>query len=130
MILDTSFVIAAERETRRKKPGPADAFLARHADKKMAITFTVSGELACGRTASSRTSWGILVRPYQILPWESAISWEYGSIFRELSERGLMIGTNDLWIAATARFHNSTLVTANSKEFCRVEGLEVIDFTK
>lgn len=130
MILDTSFVIAAEREARRKKPGPADAFLTRYADREMAITFTVSGELACVRSAASRTTWGLLVRPYRILPWEPAISWQYGEIFRDLSDRGELIGSNDLWIAATARFHNQPIVTANSREFRRVKGLEVIDFTE
>ena len=36
-----------------------------------------------------------------------------------------MIGQNDLWIAAHARTLNATLVTANEREFRRVEGLAV-----
>jgi tRNA(fMet)-specific endonuclease VapC len=126
IILDTSFVIAVEREAKRKRSDKADAFLEAHASDTMFITFTVAGELACG--ASAHTAWRRLCQPYAVLPWSMEISWEYGEIYRELSAAGTLIGTNDLWIAATARFHGMPLVTANHADFSRVAGLEVLAF--
>ncbi|MBE3109719.1 MAG: hypothetical protein IMZ46_04255, partial [Acidobacteria bacterium] len=43
-----------------------------------------------------------------------------------LSERP--IGPNDLLIAPTARAHDATLVTRNTREFCRVVGLKIDDW--
>lgn len=128
LILDTSFVILAEREARRGVPGRADTFLARRTDETLFITFTTVGELACGQSASARSDWERLCRPYPVLPWTSEIAWQYGEIYRALAAKGQLIGTNDLWIAATALAHAFALVTSNQAEFSRVPGLTVEDF--
>jgi len=125
LILDTNFVIAVEREARRNVPGPADAFLEEYFSESLYITFTVAGELACGRSANARRDWEILCRPYPILPWTMEIAWHYGEIYRALAASGQLIGTNDLWIAATAVAHGHAVVTNNHAEFSRVPGLEV-----
>lgn len=49
----------------------------------------------------------------------------YGSMRASLERKGMMIGNNDLWIAAHARAAGLALVTSNVREFSRVEGLEV-----
>jgi predicted nucleic acid-binding protein len=41
---------------------------------------------------------------------------------------GLILGTNDLWIAASALVHGMPVVTENRNEFRRVPGLEVIEY--
>jgi len=128
LILDTSFVITAEREAKRCAPGHADSFLSRRPDEMFFISFTVAGELACGRSATERRDWERLCRPYPILPWTMNIAWHYGEIYRALAEKGQLIGTNDLWIAATALSHNYGLVTLNQQEFRRVPGLLVEPF--
>jgi tRNA(fMet)-specific endonuclease VapC len=128
LILDTNFIIAAEREARRGAKGPADAFLAAHAGEMVLINFTIAGELACGQSAARRRDWESLCRPYPIIPWSPEIAWEYGEIYRHLSSSGQLIGTNDLWIAATARQTGHTLVTNNLAEFQRVPGLDVLAF--
>lgn len=128
LILDSNFVIAAEREARRGTPGSADAYLARHLKETLFITFTVAGELACGRSASERRNWEQLCRPYPILPWTTEVAWHYGGIYRMLAATGPLIGTNDLWIAATALAYNCGLVTNNHHEFRRVPGLVVETF--
>ena len=128
LILDTSFVISAEREARRATPGRIDAFLAQKADETLFITFTTAGELACGQSASARGDWERLCRPYPILPWSSEIAWRYGEIYRHLAARGQLIGANDMWIAATALAHGYGLVTSNRDEFGRVPGLVVEGF--
>ena len=48
-----------------------------------------------------------------------------GNIRADLERKGIIIGVNDLHIAAHARSHGLTLVTNNVREFERVEGLRV-----
>ena len=128
LILDTSFVVVAEREGRRGVPGAADAFLAARADETFAITFTVAGELACGRPASALRDWKRLCRPCPVLPWTMDVAWQYGEIYRQLQSTGTLIGANDMWIAATALVHGMGVVSRNISEFQRVAGLTVVPF--
>jgi len=128
LILDTNFIITAEREAKRDIVGRADAFFANHPEESFFITFTVASELACGKSASARTQWHRLCRPYAILPWSIDVSWQYGELYRLFAEKGTLIGTNDLWIAATALVHDMGVVTNNRNEFARVPDLEVIEF--
>ena len=128
MILDTNFVVAAEREARRGIPGAADDFLGRHPTEAFYLTFTVVGELACGQSASFRSDWQRLCQPYVVLPWSLEVSWQYGEIYRALQARGQLIGGNDMWIAATALVHAMPVVTNNTTEFGRVPGLQVVGF--
>lgn len=74
-ILDTEFVIALERERKTKRDGPAKCFLGQHASDRFFITFTVAGELACGRSADAKQAWQRLCRPFFIIPWNPEISW-------------------------------------------------------
>ena len=63
----------------------------------------------------------------QGLPETAAES--YGAIRAELERQGEMIGNNDLWIAAHAKAAGLTLVTNNEREFRRVRGLRVQNWT-
>jgi tRNA(fMet)-specific endonuclease VapC len=63
-----------------------------------------------------------------VLPWTVEICWQYGELYRLLAGKGTLIGTNDLWIAATALVHGMGVVTANLGEFGRVPGLELIGY--
>ena len=47
-----------------------------------------------------------------------------------LEARGMVIGPMDLLIAGTALSTGATLVTANTREFSRVTGLRLIDWTR
>lgn len=47
----------------------------------------------------------------------------YGDIRSKLEKAGTPIGPNDLMIAAIALAQNRILVTHNTKEFNRIEGL-------
>nr|WP_313926620.1 hypothetical protein [Anabaena sp. FACHB-1237] len=46
----------------------------------------------------------------------------------QLANIGTPIGYNDLLIASIALSHNLILVTHNTKEFLRVEGLKIEDW--
>ena len=49
----------------------------------------------------------------------------HSRLWADLARAGSMIGAHDLQIAATAIAHNLELVTANVREFGRIEGLVV-----
>jgi len=128
LILDTEFVIALERERKRKQEGPAKCFLRQHVQDHFFITFTVAGELACGRSVAAKQAWQRLCRPFFILPWNAEISWIYGENFRQLQASGNLIGSNDLWIAATALTRKATLVSNNLRDFRRIPELEIVGY--
>jgi tRNA(fMet)-specific endonuclease VapC len=68
------------------------------------------------------------VRLFEVLPLIEETARRYATITRVLREQGQLIGTNDLWIAASALEHGETLVTRNLNEFRRIPGLSVTDF--
>lgn len=63
------------------------------------------------------------------LPLPEGAAETYGVLRAELESKGEMIGNNDLWIAAHALAVGLTLVTNNEKEFRRVHGLRVQNWT-
>lgn len=128
LILDTNVIITAEREAKRGVTTSIDRLLQEWAEETFFVTFTIAGELACGKSASPRRDWERLCKPFTILPWSHEISWVYGEIYRDLAAKGALIGSNDLWIAATALVHDMGVVTKNHDEFQRVVGLRVVAF--
>lgn len=54
---------------------------------------------------------------------------EYGKIRKDLEKQGRIIGPNDLIIAAIVKSEEGILVTHNTNEFSRVEGLKIEDWT-
>lgn len=63
------------------------------------------------------------------VPFDDMAANEYGRIRQELNSRGSPIGPNDLMIASIALLHGLTIVTHNTAEFSRVDGLAVEDWT-
>jgi predicted nucleic acid-binding protein len=53
----------------------------------------------------------------------------HAKLYADLAVQGQLIGAHDLIIAATALYHNLSLLTDNVQEFSRVPGLKVIPFT-
>lgn len=66
----------------------------------------------------------MLFAPFASLPFDDAAARHYADIRHQLELQGRVIGPNDLKIAAIARAHGLTLISAN-KEFSRVPGLNV-----
>ena len=54
LILDTIFIIVAEREAKRGITTTIERFFASRTRETFYITFTVAGELACGQSASPK----------------------------------------------------------------------------
>ena len=64
-----------------------------------------------------------------VLPLDVPCDTHYGDIRATLERTGKTIGPNDLLIAAHARALGLTLVTNNTKEFSRVDGLRCADWS-
>ena len=67
--------------------------------------------------------------PLEIVPFDAEAGRNYGRIRTELKRAGCPIGSNDLLIAAHALSLDATLVTNNTREFDRVAGLRVEQWT-
>jgi tRNA(fMet)-specific endonuclease VapC len=65
------------------------------------------------------------LRHVEVLDFPDEAAIHYAQIRTTLKARGTMIGANDLFIAAHARFLKVTLVTNNTGEFGRVEDLDI-----
>jgi tRNA(fMet)-specific endonuclease VapC len=128
VILETTFLIDLEREANRGVEGPAHRFLRSRSEDSLYLTFTIAGELAAGRDADDRGPWEAFLAPFHVLPCTHDVCWQYGRVYRNLRAAGSLIGTNDLWIAATAVAHGMPVVTANVKHYRRVPDLTVIPY--
>jgi len=65
---------------------------------------------------------------FNSLPFDDPAAEAYGRIRSHLERRGVPIGPNDLLIAAIAISHGVSLVTHNTREFSRIEGLILEDW--
>jgi tRNA(fMet)-specific endonuclease VapC len=65
----------------------------------------------------------------QVFPYPAEAAEDYGQIRAELKSQGTPIGGNDLLIAAHVRCLGLTLVTNNTREFSRVSGLKIENWT-
>lgn len=69
-----------------------------------------------------------LLRPMQVLPFDSECAAHAARLRVELEALGTPIGPHDTLIAATALRHQATLVTRNVSEFSRVPGLLCVNW--
>jgi tRNA(fMet)-specific endonuclease VapC len=68
--------------------------------------------------------------PLEIFDFDINAAVEYGRIRTNLEKLGTPIGPLDTLIAAHAKSLKLTIVTNNEKEFKRVEGLEITNWSK
>jgi len=66
----------------------------------------------------------------EVLPYGTNAAVHYGEIRSDLERKGMTIGINDLQIAGHARSNGLVLVTNDTREFERVDGLRMIDWTE
>ena len=128
LILETTFLVDLEREALREEEGPAHRFLRDNPDRELCITLTTAGELASGPRLEERERWERLVERFRVITPDLEASWHYGRSYRYLKDNGLLIGANDLWIAAIALAHGLPLVTRDAAHFRRVPGLSFLSY--
>ena len=98
-----------------------------------AVTFA---ELSCGVQASvaarrkqNQATLDSLALHLAVLDWPQDAAKFYAEIRFDLKKRGAQLGAADLMIAAHARSLGAVVVTNNVKDFGRVKGLEVENWT-
>ena len=99
-----------------------------------AVTFA---ELAYGVQAAStakrkqnQITLDSLVLHLAVLDWPQDAAKHYAVIRADLKKRGAQLGAADLMIAAHAQAIDAIVVTNNVKDFGRVKGLEIENWTK
>lgn len=97
---------------------------------EVALSTIVLGELLGGAQRSADPvrayrSIETLVTGIKPVGVDEEVALAYGHLRAHLEGQGLIIGPNDLWIAAQALRYELVLVTANEAEFNRVPSLVV-----
>jgi tRNA(fMet)-specific endonuclease VapC len=129
-LLDAKMVIYI----RQKRPEAVLRRFSRLQVGEAAISVIAYGELLYGAMKSSQRESALerlreLSNVLPALPLPEKAAETYGTIRAELASKGVMIGNNDLWIAAHALAVGLTLVTNNENEFRLVRGLKIQNWT-
>jgi tRNA(fMet)-specific endonuclease VapC len=104
-------------------------YIANVGEDSVCTSIVVACELRFGavKSCSSRLVEQVerILEVFPILSLESPVDQHYAAIRSHLEQAGTPISPNDLLIAAHALALNLTLVTANTREFERVPGLNL-----
>jgi tRNA(fMet)-specific endonuclease VapC len=130
-LLDTNILIYI----RQRRPPEVLRKFARLQPGEAALSVVTYGELLYGAErvedkAAARAMLEELISLIPVLPLPVNSGVAYGRIRAFLSSKGQLIGNNDLWIAAHAVASELPLVTNNVREFNRVPGLKVENWTR
>lgn len=96
-------------------------------EEQVCTSIIVAGELRFGaqKRGSARLSHQVeaILRVLDTLPLELPADLHYAQLRWQLEKQGTPVGPNDLFIAAQALAMNLTVVTANVREFGRIQDL-------
>ena len=109
--------------------------LKRRLPDDLCVSAVTLSELEYGVAKSSnpgknRLALAEFMTPLMVAPYDDRVAVEYGRIRAELERDGLPIGPLDTMIAAHAVTLGLTIVTSNEREFRRVSGLQVQNWSK
>ena len=129
-MLDTNMCIYF---IRRRSPQVLEHFQ-RHTIGEIGISTVTLAELHYGAAKSqfserNRQALEAFTLPLEIAPFDAAAAAAYGPVRAALERQGTPIGAMDMLIAAHALSLRLTLVTNNTREFARVQGLSVENWT-
>lgn len=130
-MLDTNICIYA---IKHKPPEVIKNFL-KHNPDDICVSSITYGELMHGMEKSqtverNRAAITLFLSSISILSFDDYAAEEYGKIRAELEQKGTPMGPMDMLIAGHARSERLILVTNNTREFFRVENLEVENWAK
>ncbi len=99
------------------------------------VSSVTVGELEYG---AAKSRWGKRTRQtlyaflanYQIIPFDENDAIYFGKLRAELTTKGIPIGAYDIMISAQGVARNLIVVTHNTKEFSRIHGLKLEDWTE
>jgi tRNA(fMet)-specific endonuclease VapC len=119
---------------RKRSPALAAKF-GKLAKSEVFLSPIVRGELELGfskgdQHPTRRAALDLIYAKSTPLVIDSAVADKYGQLRGAMELAGTPIGRNDTWIAAEALHHNLMLITDNIREFERVAGLRVENWTE
>jgi len=125
-MLDTNIIAYAKNN----RPETVLKRLMQHSPEDYCISSITLAELEFGVYNSARPEQNQLalvtfLARIKVVPFDVDTAREYGIIRADLTRKSTLIGANDLLIAAHARALDVTLVTNNTREFERVDGLKL-----
>lgn len=114
----------------KKRPERVLQRFMQQAPDNLCISAITLAELEYGIENSSfpernRLALAMFLSGIQVLPFDDAAAEEYGKIRAKLKKAGTPVGANDMLIAAHAKAHGLIIVTNNTREFDRIENLNV-----
>ena len=127
-LLDTNACIALLNKTSR----PLVARVRRHEPADIGLPAPVAYELYYGAWKSRQTSRNLDLLDriaFEIVPFDASDARMAGAVRSRLEAIGRPIGPYDLLIAGQALARGLVLVTANHREFMRVEDLDCEDWS-
>ncbi len=127
-LLDTNACITMLNGTSQRLA----AQLRRRRTNDIGLPSVVAFELYYGAFKSAKPEQNLRLLekvPFEVISLDEADAREAGEIRSRLEARGQPIGPFDLLIAGQARCRRLTLITANTREFQRVDGLDCQDWT-
>ena len=102
------------------------------AGHKIALSSVVVSELLYGAKKKKSDKLTKVINAFMdnffIYDFDKNSAKKYANIRDVLESKGKIIGSNDLFIAAHSKSLNAILVTNNTREFNRVDGLELEDW--
>jgi len=130
-MLDTNICIYIAKH----QPPEVQARFERLKPGELVMSAITYGELCYGVSKSSQRARASaqleeLVRDIPVENLDAVAAQIYGEIRATLEKQGRLIGNNDLWIGAHAMSLGVTLATNNEREFKRIAGLSVENWTK
>lgn len=108
----------------------AEAYRPHVKEKTVAVSFITVGELHYGAekkewSATNRQNLEERLKAVVIVPYDAELCRTFGRVKASLP-KGVVVATNDLWIAACAFRHAIPLITNNRKHFEKISGLKLI----
>ena len=107
--------------------------LLRRNPDEILLCSVVKAELLYGSMKSEKKDENLgklrrFVNRFDSLPFDDQAAESYGRIRVQLEQEGTPVGPNDLMIAAIGIAHDAVLITHNTREFGRIEGLTIEDW--
>ena len=129
-LLDTNIVIY----TMKNRPRQVKRLFQQH-EGRMGISTVTLGELVFGAERSQQVERNLadieaMAARLELLPFDTKAAYHFGQIRAALYATGRPIGAYDMMIAGQARASGLILVTNNIKEFERVPGLLLEDWSQ
>ena len=129
VILDSSEIIALERSR-----GLVENLVACREDEPFGISVVTVAELLHGVERADTETRKIrrqafvekVIETIPVFPFDIGVARIYARIWASLIRRGFTVGSHDLIIAATAISLDYTVITANRRDFEKIEGLRLV----